>query len=127
MTATALVVVAAKTVLDPTRHSLTLQTNLEGMLSGDTDTVAEARMDLTRLLERYPPGSRAGFMLISGTAPSIAEGIALAQRFETVLRQEWPTIFTEATGAELFALPNEPPFGRVSIDNFFYAGCLPTG
>ena len=127
VTATALVVVAANTVLDPTRQSITLQTNLEGMLSGDTDTVAEARMDLTRLLERYPPGCRAGFMLISGTAPSVAEGIALAQRFETMLREERPTIFTEATGVELFALPDQTPFGRVSIDIFFYAGCQPTG
>jgi hypothetical protein len=127
VTTTALVVVAANTVLDPTRHSLTLQTNLAGMLSGETDTVAEARMDLARLLARYPPGCRAGFLLISGSAPSIAEGVALAQRVEALLRGGWPAIFTEATGAELFALPNQPPFGQVSIDIFFYAGCQPTG
>ena len=126
VTATALVVVAANTVLDPTRQSLTMQTNLEGMLSGDADTLAEARADLADMLARYQPGCRAGFMLISGNAPSIAEGVALAQRIELLLREVSPAIFTEATAAELFALPDQPPLGQVSIDIFFYAGCQPT-
>ena len=125
VTATALVVVAANTVLDPTRQSLTIETDLEGMLSNDADALAEARTALTRLLERYPPGCRAGFMLISGNAPSVEEGVDLAQRVETVLREVSPSIFTESTGAERFALPNQPPFGQVSIDIFFYAGCEP--
>ena len=127
VTATALVQVAANTVLDPTRQSLTLQTNLEGMLSGDADTLAEARRDLAELLARYPPGCRAGFMLISGNAPSIEQGVALAQRVESLLREVSPAIFPEATAAELFALPNQPPIGQVGIDIFFYAGCQPTG
>src|SRR5215213_305261 len=60
VTATALVLVAAKTVLDPTRQSLTLQTDLEGMLGGEADAVAAAQSDLAALLARYPPGCRAG-------------------------------------------------------------------
>jgi hypothetical protein len=127
VTATALVVVAANTVLDPTRHSLTLQTDLAGMQSDDPEAVEEAQTGLTRLLSRYPSGCRAGFMLISGNAPSIEEGVALAQRVELLLREGWPAIFTETTGAEVFALPNQPPFGQVGIDIFFYAGCQPTG
>ncbi|MBW3634024.1 MAG: hypothetical protein KY456_13455 [Chloroflexi bacterium] len=127
VTATALVVVAANTVLDPTRQSITLETDLGGMLNGDPEAVAEARTELTRLLSRYPSGCRAGFMLISGNAPSIEEGVDLAQRVESLLREGWPAIFTEATGAEVFALPNQPPFGQVSVDIFFYAGCQPTG
>jgi hypothetical protein len=126
VTATALVLVAANTVLDPTRQSLTLQTDLEGMLGGEADAVAAAQSDLAELLARYPPGCRAGFMLISGNAPSIEEGVALAQRVELLLREEAPAIVTEATAAELFALPNQPPFGQVGIDIFFYAGCQPT-
>ena len=126
VTATALVVVAANTVLDPTRQSITLQTDLEGMLGGDPQATNEARSELTRLLSRYPAGCRAGFMLISGNAPSIEEGVDLAQRVETLLREGWPAIFTEMTGAELFALPNQPPFGQVGVDIFFYAGCQPT-
>ena len=125
VTATALVLVAANTVLDPTRQSITVQTDLEGMLSGDPDVVAETRRDLTTELERYPQECRAGFMLISGNAPSVEEGVALAEQIETLLREGWSALFTEATGAELFALPNQPPFGQVSIDIFFYAGCLP--
>jgi len=127
VTATALVVVAANTVLDPTRQSITLQTDLDGMLRGDPQAVTEARTELTRLLSRYPSGCRAGFMLISGNAPSIEEGVDLAQRVESLLREGWLDLFTEATGAELFALPNQPPFGQVSVDIFFYAGCQPTG
>ena len=127
MTATALVQVAANTVLDPTRHSLTLQTDLAGMLGGDADAVAETQTALTELLARYGPECRAGFMLISGNAPSVEDGVALAQRVETLLREGWPAIFTETTGAELFALPNQPPSGQVGIDIFFYAGCQPSG
>jgi hypothetical protein len=126
VTATALVLVAANTVLDPTRQSLTLQTDLAGMLGGEADAVAAAQSALAELLARYPPGCRAGFMLISGNAPSIAEGVALAQRVEMLLREQAPSIVTEATAAELFALPNQPPFGQVGIDIFFYAGCQPT-
>ncbi|HLL49713.1 MAG TPA: hypothetical protein VK356_03505 [Thermomicrobiales bacterium] len=126
VTATALVQVAASTVLDPTRQSLILQTDLDGMINGDADTMAEARADLSRLLARYPPNCRAGFMLISGNAPSIDEGVELAQRVEALLREVSPTIFPEATAAELFALPEQPPFGQVGIDIFFYAGCRPT-
>ena len=127
VTATALVVVAANTVLDPTRQSITLQTDLDGMLSGDPQAVVAARTELTRLLSRYPASCRAGFMLISGNAPSVEEGVDLARRVESLLREGWPALFTETTGAELFALPNQPPFGQVSIDIFFYAGCQPTG
>jgi hypothetical protein len=126
VTATALVLVAANTVLDPTRQSLVLQTDLAGMLGGEADAVAAAQSELAALLARYPPGCRAGFMLISGNAPSIEEGVALAQRVEMLLREEAPAIVTEATAAELFALPNQPPFGQVGIDIFFYAGCQPT-
>ncbi len=127
VTATALVQVAANTVLDPTRQSITIQTDLDGMLSGDADVIAETRTTLITRLERYPPGCRAGFMLISGNAPSVEEGVALAQRVETLVREVSPMTFTEATGAELFALPNQSPPGQVGIDIFFYAGCQPTG
>jgi hypothetical protein len=127
VTATVLVQVAANTVLDPTRQSLTLQTDLEGMLDGDADAVAGTQTVLTELLARYPPGCRAGFMLISGNAPSVEDGVALAQRVESLLREVAPAIFTEATAAERFALPNQPPFGQVGNDIFFYAGCQPVG
>src|SRR5215203_1121989 len=126
VTATALVQVAANTVLDPTRQSLTLQTDLAGMLAGDADALAETQSVLTELLARYPPGCRAGFLLISGNAPSVEEGVALAQRVETLLREVAPTIVTEATRAELYALPNQPSFRQVGRDIFFYAGCEPT-
>jgi hypothetical protein len=127
VTATALAVVAANSVLDPERQSMSPLTDLGGMLNGDARAREDARAALSGLLARYPPGCRAGFMLISGHAPTIPEGIALAQSVDAVLREVWPDIFPEATGAEFFALPNEEPFGQVDIDIFFYSGCEPVG
>jgi hypothetical protein len=125
VTATALVQVAANTVLDPTRQSVTIQTDLGGMLNGNAQAVADARTALISELSRFPFGCRAGFMLIGGNAPTVEEGIALAESIETLLRQFWPDIFSAATAAERFALPNEQPFGQVNIDIFFYTGCQP--
>jgi hypothetical protein len=125
VTATALVVVAANTVLDPERESLTIQTDLAGMLNNNENALADARTQLSTQLSRYPIGCRAGFMLISGNAPDISQGIALAERVEALLREFWPDIFMESTGAERFAQPGIQPFGEVQIDIFFYSGCVP--
>jgi hypothetical protein len=127
VTATALAVVAANTVLDPTRQTITVQTDLEGMLADDEEALTQARFALSMELARFPAGCRAGFMLISGKAPTIEEGVDLARRTNDLLRADWPEIFDAQTGVEVFALPNEPPAGEVSIDIFFYSGCLPAG
>ena len=128
VTATALAVVVANSVLDPTRQSLTVQTDLGGMLAGDQDALTAARQALETPLGRYPLGQcRAGFVLISGKAGSIEDGVQLARRVDALLREYWPDIFTPATGSELFALPNEEPFGEATVDIFFYSGCQPIG
>jgi hypothetical protein len=117
--------VAANSVLDPSRQSITIQTDLNGILGGDEEALEKARADLSTQLSRYPIGCRAGFLLISGNAPDIGQGIELAERTEALLRESWPDMFTEATGAEQFAQPNVQPFGEVNIDIFFYSGCEP--
>ncbi len=127
VTATALVVVAANTVLDPDRQTVTIQTDLAAVLNGDEAALTDARTQLSTELSRYPIGCRAGFLLISGNAADISQGIDLAERIEDLLREFWPDIFTEATGSEQFAQPNVQPFGEVQIDIFFYAGCEPIG
>lgn len=127
VTATALVVVAANTVLDPDRQTVTIQTDLAAILADDEAALADARTQLSTALSRYPIGCRAGFLLISGNAADIGQGIALAERIEELLREFWPDIFTEATGSEQFAQPDVPPFGEVQVDIFFYAGCEPIG
>jgi outer membrane protein assembly factor BamB/S1-C subfamily serine protease len=124
-TATALAVVAANSVLDPNRQSITIQTDLGGILGGDQDALETASEQLSTALSRFPIGCRAGFLLISGNAPDIGQGIDLAERIEALLREFWPDIFTEATGAEQFAQPDVQPFGEVNIDVFFYSGCEP--
>jgi hypothetical protein len=127
VTVTALAVVAANTVLDPEPQTVTIETDLGGMLAEDPDTLAAARSELGRQLSRFPLGCRAGFMLISGKAPSVEEGVALSQQVDELLREGWPDIFDDATGEAVFALPFEEPSGEVSIDIFFYAGCEPIG
>lgn len=128
VTATALAVVAANSVLDPTRQSFTIQTDLEGMLAGDEGALEEARAALATALSRYPQGQcRAGFILVSGKAPSIEGGIGLAERVSALLREVRSDVFTADTGEELFALPNEPPSGEAGVDVFFYSGCQPIG
>jgi hypothetical protein len=127
VTATALAVVAANSVLDPNRQTITIGTDLEGMLANDDEAVADARDALSTALSRYPVGCRAGFALISGKAAEIEQGVELARRVEALLREVRPEVFTEATGVELFALPNTQPFGEASIDIFFYSGCQPIG
>ena len=128
VTATALAVVAANSVLDPTRQSIVIQTDLDGMLAGDDTALTDARRNLETALSRYPLGScRAGFVLISGKAPDIDQGISLAERTSALLRDSFPDIFSDSTGEELFALPNDQPFGEVGIDIFFYSGCQPIG
>jgi uncharacterized cupredoxin-like copper-binding protein len=127
VTATALAVVAANSVLDPNRSTITIQTDLAGMLAGNEDALRSARDALTKQLEPYPDNCRAGFVLISGNAPTIEQGIDLARQVDALLREDWPGIFTESTGLEVFALPNEPPAGQATIDIFFYSGCLPPG
>jgi hypothetical protein len=113
--------------LDPNRQTVTIQTDLGGMLAANPSALNDARAALKRQLDRYPATCRAGFVLISGNAPDIDQGIRLAHRVDDLLRQGWPQIFTPSTGSEVFALPNEPPAGQVSIDIFFYSGCRPAG
>jgi hypothetical protein len=127
VTATALAVVAANSVLDPNRQIITIGTDLEGMLTNDEEALADARDALSTQLSRYPVGCRAGFMLISGKAPQIEQGVDLAERVDELLREVRPEVFTETTGVEHFALPNTQPFGEASIDIFFYSGCQPIG
>jgi hypothetical protein len=125
VTATALAVVAANTVLDPTPQTITIQTDLEDMLAGEPEARGFARSDLGRELSRFPLGCRAGFMLISGKAPSVEGGVALAREVDELLHEGWPDMFDLSTGEAMFAYPGEKPDGEVSIEIFFYTGCEP--
>jgi hypothetical protein len=125
VTATALAVVAANSVLDPNQQNITIQTDLDAMVRGDDDALQQTRQELDTTLSRYQPGCRAGFALISGNAPDIDQGIQLARRVESLLREVRPDIFTDDTGFEHFAQPNVEPFGEVTISVFYYSGCEP--
>jgi hypothetical protein len=96
-------------------------------LANDEEALNDVRTDLSTQLSRYPMGCRAGFVLISGKAPQIEEGVELARRVDALLGEVRSDVFTDDTGVEHFALPNEPPFGEVTMDIFFYSGCQPIG
>jgi hypothetical protein len=125
VTATALAVVAANSVLDPERQAITIQTDLDGMLGGDQEALDATRQTLDTQLSIYPLGCRAGFVLVSGNAPTIEQGIELARQAETLLREARSDVFTDTTGFEHFALPGVQPSGEVAITIFFYSGCTP--
>ncbi|MFT4040317.1 MAG: hypothetical protein QM692_19210 [Thermomicrobiales bacterium] len=125
VTATAQAVVAANSVLSPQSQNVTVRTDLSRMLAGNDDALQDARQSLSTVLSRYPTGCRAGFALISGSAPDIDQGIQLAQRIESLLGEVRPDIFTADTGYEQFAQPGVTPFGLASVTVFFYSGCVP--
>ncbi len=125
VTATALAVVAANSVLDPNQQNITIQTELRAMLAGDDDAMQRTRQTLNTTLSRYPPGCRAGFALLGGNAPTLDQGIQLARQVESLLREVRPDIFTDDTGFEHFAQPGVEPFGEVTISTFYYSGCEP--
>jgi hypothetical protein len=97
------------------------------MIGGEQGELEAVGDQLETLLSRYPLGCRAGFVLISGNAPSIESGIDLAERVEEILRTVRSDIFTEDTGFQQFAQPNVEPYGQATIEIFFYSGCVPVG
>ena len=127
--ATALAQVALSGSLNPSAVTETIQVDLQGMLNGDEDAMNDARTKLQSVMAKYPaPECRAGFVLISGAAPTLGDGVNLAQRIEEILWAEYPTVFEdEKTGRQRFWTPSEggPPDGTVEIDIFFYNGCSP--
>jgi hypothetical protein len=117
----------AVTALDPNFREETIQTDLNGMLSGNPQAHEAALGELREVLAKYQTGNcRVGFVLIAGTAPDIGTGIGLAEVVEGLLLREFPELFSSA-GTERFALPGEQPFGQVGLKLFFFEGCQPAG
>jgi hypothetical protein len=53
----------------------------------------------------------------------IEQGIGLAERVDSLLREACSDLITEETGFEQFAQPNVEPFGLASTSLFFFSGC----
>jgi hypothetical protein len=112
--------------LDATRQTITIQTDLNGVLMNEKAANDDASSALNAQLARFPTGCRAAIMLITGKAPDITTGVDLARTIPELLWDVRPEMFTEDPELEFFALPNQPPYGEVTIDIFFFAGCEPT-
>lgn len=111
--------------LAATAVDLTVPVTPEALQNGETAAEAAAERELCRLLEGYIESEcRVGFALISGNGRDIADGIAVADTVEQLLRRELPELFGDAV-VELFAFPGEEPLGQVSLQLFFYQGCNP--
>lgn len=110
--------------LDPAPRIVTLQTDLLGVVAGEEDALAAARAEVRRLAAGFGPGCRAGFVLITGNARDIADGVVLAQTVGDLLREEAPALFGDAP-AESIAQPGVQPFGEVELRIFLSQGCPP--
>ncbi len=129
-TATAFVASAPSGSMSPNSIEETIQVDLQGVLSGDTAAIEDARKEITETFQRYvdAEGCHAGFVLLSGRAPDIGTGNQLADEVFDLMVETVPQVFGETdtygkSGSETVALPNTTPEGEVVIQVFLYSGC----
>ncbi|MCA9835011.1 MAG: hypothetical protein KC435_13745 [Thermomicrobiales bacterium] len=122
--------------LDPNAIPETLQVDLNGVIAGDEDALADARDELHRVLDPYADSEtcRIGFVLISSRAPELGQGIQLSDAIAAMIPDEFPDLLpTSSDGgsptlaSESIALPGTTPTGEVQLLLFMSAGCEPTG
>jgi hypothetical protein len=122
--------------LNPNAVTETIQVDLNGVLSGDDDAIAEARDQLNSALGPYLNGEscRLGFVLISSRSGDLGEGVQLSERIGGLIESEFPDLLQEpANGSdrklayESIALPNTTPVGEVELLLFLSSGCQPVG
>lgn len=121
--------------LNPNAVPETINVDLNGVLQGDEDAMADARAQLDSVLAPYlqTESCRVGFVLISGGAPDISQGNDLADRIGTLIESEYPQLLPEPLEGEDPALAMETvanvgrPDGQVELLLFMSAGCQPEG
>ncbi len=122
--------------LDPNAVPKTIQVDLQGVLNGDENALAEARAELHRVLDPYANSEscRIGFVLISSRAPELGQGVQLSDQIATLIPQEFPGLLPLSSdgsqptlASESIALPGTTPSGEVQLLLFMSAGCQPIG
>lgn len=126
VTATALARAALAGSLNPDSRAVSIQVNLDRLLSGRQDAYDDAANQLAGVLAPYRiPDCRVGFVLIGGYAPELDQGILLAEGVENVLFNQFGDLFTRGeTGVQRFWNPGDAGSnGTVEVEMFFYNGC----
>lgn len=122
--------------LNPNAITQTIQVDLNGVLNGDEDALAEARNALDSVLAPYLQGQscRIGFVNISSRAPDIGQGIQLSDRIAELIEDEFPQLIPQPAdggspqiASESIALPNTTPTGEVELQLFLSSGCDAAG
>lgn len=122
--------------LDPNAVPQTIQVDLQGVLNGDENALADARAELHRVLDPYANSEscRIGFVLISSRAPELGQGVQLSDQIAILIPQEFPGLLPLSNdgsqptlASESIALPGTTPTGEVQLLLFLSAGCQPIG
>lgn len=113
-----------------------VQVDLNGVLAGNADAIADAEAELDRVLGKYVNGDscRIGFVNISSRAGDIGQGVQLSSAVADLIQDQFPELLPEpADGSSPvltsnpIAYPNTTPVGEVELQLFLSAGCEPAG
>jgi hypothetical protein len=122
--------------LNPNAITVTIQTDLNGVVSGDEDALNDAREELGSVLNPFieAESCRLGFVLISSRAPDINGGIQLSDRIAVMIEEDYPDILPDSADggnptlvSESIALPGTAPTGEVQLLLFMSSGCQVEG
>ncbi len=113
-----------------------IQVDLNGVLAGDSDAIADAEAELDRVLGKYVNGDscRIGFVNISSRAADIGQGVLLSSTIAEIVQDQFPELLPEPADGSApvltsnpIAYPNTTPVGEVELQLFLSAGCEPSG
>jgi hypothetical protein len=122
--------------LNPNAIPVTIQVDLNGVISGDDDALDDAREELGVVLDPFleAESCRLGFVLISSRSPDIGQGIQLSDRIATMIEEDYTAILPDAANggepvlaSESIALPGTAPTGEVQLLLFMSSGCQVEG
>lgn len=122
--------------LDPKPVTTTVQVDLNGVLSGDSGALDDARQALASVLDPYVDGQncRVGFVLISSRAGDVATGVKLSDAIAEIIQSEFPELLPEPVDdassqlvSQSIAYPGTSPEGEVELLLLLSTGCRPAG
>jgi len=133
-TSEALAAQVAAQSLNPTAVQETITVDLNGVVSGNQQAVADARQQLQQVFQKYTANDscQIGFALISSRSNDVGSGVDLSKAIADLIAQDFPALMPVAadggTGrlvSESISLPGTTPVGEVQLELFFNSGCTP--
>lgn len=122
--------------LDPRPVTKTFQVDLNGVLSGDSGAIDDARQELGTVLAPYVEGQdcRIGFVLISSRSGDLGSGVELSDAIAELIQESFPQLLPAPTdgsepqlASESIAYPGTSPEGEVELLLLVSTGCQPAG